>query len=74
MQQPRDRRATACCRFANHAGDVDVPHRSMISLTFGRKNSFSDAFDRGFAMRAKIYSMRSSPCANLKARRRLTAA
>ena len=42
--------------------------RNMISLSFGRKNAFSDAFDRGFAMRGKVYSMRSDVCATEKRR------
>ena len=38
---------------ANHRGELDAPHRSMITLTFGRRNQFSRVVDRGFAMRSR---------------------
>ena len=43
---------------------LDLPQRTSISLSFGRKNSFSEAFDRGFAMRGRVYSRNSSICRN----------
>ena len=47
---------------ANLQRSFKVPHRMVVSITFGRKNAFSEAFDRGFAMRGRVYSSNSSIC------------
>ena len=35
------------------------PHRMVVSITFGRNNAFSEAFERGFALRNALLSNRS---------------
>ena len=45
----------AALRQANHEGLLHRPHRYTISLTFGALNAISAAFDRGFAMRNRLY-------------------
>ena len=42
------------------ADGSQATHRMMVSLTFGARDAFSEAFDRGFAMRGAI------PCATRK--------
>ena len=47
------------------ADGSQATHRMMVSLTFGARDAFSEAFDRGFAMRGAI------PYATRKLTRRL---
>ena len=51
-------------KFGNHKRTLHGRHRIGISLSFGKKGVFSDVFDRGFAMRGKLYSHNSSICRN----------
>ena len=54
---------------ANHLGLIGggTKHRAMISLSFGPPNCFSEAFDRGFAMRGKMATANLSFCARERA-------
>ena len=41
-------------------------HRMMVSLTFGARDAFSEAFDRGFAMRGEIHTRNVSAAPTLR--------
>ena len=52
--------------FGNFKHDVRGPHRTSVSITFGRNNAFSDACERGFAMRSMLFTnLTSEGCGNL---------
>ena len=56
--------AAQSLKDANYARDVHIPHRTCVSITFGRNNAFSYANERGYAMRSRLFTNRTE-CGNL---------
>ena len=52
--------------FGNFKHETRGPHRVGVSITFGRNNAFSDACERGFAMRSRLFTnLTGEGCGNL---------
>ena len=45
--------------FANFERSMDTPHRTVISISYGRRNAYSERWSRAFAIRNRISNNRS---------------